>query len=267
MTEAKNMTDTVPLTSISLPKIRKIDPDEPWRWLSAGWQDMLRARSVSFSYGLVFALAGYALTATIWIFDQLYLVLPMIAGFMLLGPIVGVGLYDTSRRLQAGEPTGLGHALAAWRRNSAQIGLMALVLMLFSLAWIRFAMILFALFFSENPPRPEPMFLLDVFASAESIPFLVVGTIVGGVLAAAVFAISAISVPLLIDRGVNVFTAIVASIESVRQNFWTMALWAWLIAMFVAAGLVTGYLGLIVTLPLIGHASWHAYKSLVVWED
>ena len=144
---------------------------------------------------------------------------------------------------------------------------MALVLMLFMLAWVRFAMILFALFFSDNPPRPEPLFLLDVFASAESIPFLVVGTIIGGVLAAVVFAISAISVPLLVDRDVNVFTAIVASVEAVRQNFWTMALWAWLIALFVAAGIITDYLGLIVTLPLVAHASWHAYKALVVWDD
>lgn len=261
------MTETVPITTIALPKIRKIDADHPWQWLSAGWADMRRVPSVSLIYGLVFAIAGYAVTATIWVFGQFYLVLPLVAGFMLLGPILGVGLYDTSRRLGAGEPTGLGRALTAWRRNGAQIALMALVLMLFSLAWIRFATILFALFFSENPPRPEPMFLLDVFVSAESIPFLVVGTAIGGVLAAAVFAISAISVPLLVDREVNVFTAIVASVEAVRQNFWAMALWAWLIALFVAAGLITGYLGLIVTLPLVGHASWYAYKSLVVWDE
>ena len=73
--------------------------------------------------------------------------------------------------------------------------------------------------------------------------------------------------PLLIDRQANVITAIITSFEGVRQNFWTMALWAWLIALFVAAGIVTGYLGLIITLPLIGHATWHAYKDLVVWES
>ena len=261
------MSDTVPVSTIALPKIRKVDPDHPWRWLSAGWADMRRVPAISLVYGLGCAVAGYILTAAIWIYDQFFLVLPLAAGFMLLGPILGVGLYDTSRRLGAGEPTGLGAALTSWRANAAQIALMGLVLMLFMLAWVRFAMILFALFFSDNPPRPEPMFLLDVFVSAESIPFLIVGTLIGGVLAAVVFAISAISVPLLVDRDVNVFTAIVASVEAVRQNFWTMALWAWLIALFVAAGLITGYLGLIVTLPLVAHASWHAYKALVVWDD
>ncbi|MCG8358384.1 MAG: DUF2189 domain-containing protein [Kiloniellales bacterium] len=261
------MTDTVPVSAITMPSIKKIDLDQPWRWLSAGWEDLRKAPTVSLSYGIVFALAGYVLTAAIWVFEVFYLVLPLMAGFMLLGPLIGVGLYDTSRRLAQGEPVGLGYALTAWRRNAPQIGLMCLVLMLFLLAWIRIATLIFALFFSDNPPRPEPLFLLDVFASADSLPFLAFGTLVGGVLAAGVFAISVISIPLLIDRDVNVITAIVASFESVRQNFWTMALWAWLIALFVGAGLITGYLGLIITLPLIGHASWHVYKSVIVWDD
>lgn len=261
------MTETLPVAAIELPRIRRVDADQPWRWLSAGWADLCRAPTVSLSYGLAFALAGWVLTAAIWIFEQFYLVLPLAAGFMLLGPIIGVGLYDASRRLEGGLPVSLGQALTAWRANAPQIALMGLVLMLFMLAWVRFATILFALFFSDNPPRPEPLFLLDVFASAESIPFLAVGTIIGGLLAATVFAVSAISVPLLIDRQANVITAIITSFEAVRQNFWTTALWAWLIALFVAAGIVTGYLGLIITLPLIGHGSWHAYKALVVWES
>ena len=261
------MTDTTSVAPIELPKLRKIDADQPWQWLSAGWADMRRVPSVSLAYGLAFAIAGWVLTAAIWIFDQFYLVMPLAAGFMLLGPILGVGLYDASRRLEKGQSTSLGQALTAWRGNAPQIALMGLVLMLFMLAWVRFATILFALFFADNPPRPEPMFLLDVFASAESIPFLTVGTIIGGLLAAAVFAISAISVPLLIDKDVNVITAIITSFEAVRRNFWTMALWAWLIALFVAAGIITGYFGLIITLPLIGHASWHAYKSLVIWDS
>ena len=261
------MAETVPTSSIALPKIRQIDPDQPWRWLAAGWSDLRRAPGVSLTYGLLFVLASIALTALIWVFEQFYLVLPLAAGFMLLGPILAVGLYDVSRRLERNEPVGLGQALSAWRFNGPQIALMGLVLMLFMLAWVRFATILFALFFSDNPPRPETLFLLDVFVSAESLPFLAVGTAIGGLLAAAVFAISAISVPLLVDRDVNVIAAIITSFEAVRQNFWPMALWAWLIAMFVAAGIATAYLGLLVTLPLIGHATWHAYKALVVWEE
>ena len=261
------MSDTTQVSPIVMPNIRKVDLDQPWKWLSAGWTDLRKAGSVSLPYGIVFAVAGYALTAAIWVFETFYLVLPLAAGFMLLGPLAGVGLYDTSRRLEQGQAVTIGTALIAWRKNAPQIGLMGLVLMLFMLAWIRIATIIFALFFSGAPPRPEPFFLLDVFVSAQSIPFLIVGTLVGGVLAVAVFAISAVSIPLLLDRDANVITAIVASFEAVRQNFWPMALWARLIVLFVGAGIVTAYVGLIVTLPLIGHATWHVYRSVVVWDD
>ena len=261
------MSDAVPVNPITMPSIKKVDLDQPWRWLAAGWEDFRKAPGVSLPYGVAFAIAGYLVTAAIWFFDVFYLVLPLTAGFMLLGPLLGVGLYDTSRRLQRGEPVSFAQSLSAWRRNAPQIGLMSLALMLFLLAWIRLATIIFALFFSANPPRPEALYLLDVFFSAESIPFLIVGTLVGGVLAVAVFTISVISIPLLLDRDVNVITAIVASFEAVRQNFWTMMLWGWLIVLFVGAGLVTAYFGLILTLPLIGHASWHVYKAVVVWDD
>jgi len=261
------MSDTVQASPLAMPKIRKITADQPWRWLSAGWKDLWRAPTVSLSYGLLFAVGGYVLTAFIWVAEIFSLVLPMMAGFMLIAPILSVGLYDASRRIEDGRPVTLGSALTAWRANTSQIALMGLVLMLFLLAWLRFATLIFALFFGSSPPRPEPLFLLDVFASSSSLPFLAVGSAIGGVLAAAVFAISAVSIPLLLDRNVNVIMAIAASFEAVRQNFWPMALWAWLIAMFIGAGLVSAYLGLIVTLPLIGHATWYAYRDLIQWED
>ena len=92
-------------------------------------------------------------------------------------------------------------------------------------------------------------------------------SLAGALLAAGAFAISAVSIPLLVDKPANVFAAIATSVAAVRENLWTMALWAWLIALFVGAGLITGYLGLIVTMPLIGHAIWHAYRDLVVWDE
>ena len=144
---------------------------------------------------------------------------------------------------------------------------MGLLLTLFFLAWLRLATLIFALFFSASPPRPEPLYLLDVFVSTTAIPFLAVGTIVGGALAALVFAISAISIPILLDRDVNVMEAVIISFEAVRRNFWTMMLWAWLIVLFVGAGIATGYLGLALTMPLIGHATWHVYRAVVVWDD
>ena len=261
------MADTIAVSAVTMPKLRQVDLDQPWRWLSAGWADLRRAPRISLTYGIVLALMGWVLTALIWMFEAFSLVLPLVAGFMLLGPILGVGLYETSRRLENGEPIGLLAALTAWRRNIGQISLMGLLLMLFLLAWLRIATLIFALFFSANPPRPEPLHLLDAFVSTAAIPFLAFGTAVGGVLAALVFAVSAVSIPILLDRDVNVMEAVIVSFEAVRRNFWTMALWAWLIVLFIVAGMVPFYLGLAVTLPLIGHATWHVYRSIVVWDD
>jgi uncharacterized membrane protein len=261
------MSDVAQVSGVPMPRIQKRDLDRPWQWLNAGWGDLRRAAPISLLYGVACGVAGAILTAVIWAFGWFYLVLPLMAGFMFMGPLLAVGLYYVSRELDAGNRPRLIDSMVAWRANAQQIAFMGLALMLFLLAWIRIAQIIFALFFAENPPRPEVLFIVDVFLSADSIPFLFVGTIVGGVLAAVAFAISAISIPLLVDKPANVLTAIATSVAAVRENFWTMALWAWLIVLFIAAGVITCYLGLIVTMPLIGHATWHAYKDLVVWDE
>jgi uncharacterized membrane protein len=246
--------------------ILRVGAEQPWTWLARGWQDLCRAPSVSLVYGVVFSAAGLALTGAIWLIDAFYLILPFAAGFLFVGPILSVGLYDVSRRLGAGEAVSLGRALTAWRKNKTQIALLGLTLVLFLMAWMLLAMIIFALFFSDRLPDPAN-FISEVFFSLQSIPFLIVGTGAGAVLAALVFAISAVSIPMLLDRDVDVLTAVVTSLTAVRRSPGAMAVWAGLIVLFIGAGLVTAYLGLIVTLPLIGHAAWHAYKDLVGFPE
>ena len=256
------MTDAAGVSERAAFRVRLITEEHPWRWLSAGWRDLRRAPEVSLAYGAVISLASFALTAGLYLTDLLYLLLPLAAGFMFLGPIVAVGLYEVSRRLEAGRPVTFADAIMAWRVNFSQIAGMGLVLMLFMLVWIRLATLIFALLFTGTPASWEA-FVNIVFFSVDGIPLLVVGTIVGGVLAALAFAISAIAIPILLDRDVGVVTAIALSAEAVSRNWRVMIGWAGLIVLFTAGGLVTAYLGLIVTLPLIGHASWHAYRDLI----
>ncbi|MGI9434817.1 MAG: DUF2189 domain-containing protein [Geminicoccaceae bacterium] len=257
------MAEAVPVFTTESPRIRKIELDRPWHWLAAGWRDLWRAPLVSLGCGVIFAAVGYAITLGLWLADMIYLVLPMVCGFIIVGPLMAVGLYEISRRLEAGEPVSLTVALLAWRRNASQIGLMGVALMLFLFAWIRLAALLFMLFYGLAPPSLETL-VADTFLSPEGLPFLIIGTLIGGVLSALVYAISVVSVPLLLDRpDANVITAIATSVVAVRENLVPLAFWAVLIVGFAAAGLVTLYLGLIVTLPLIGHATWHAYRDLV----
>jgi uncharacterized membrane protein len=261
------MAEAVPVFTTPSPLVRKVELDRPWSWLAAGWRDLRAAPQVSLAYGVLLAAAGYAITFGLWWADLVYLILPMVCGFLIVGPLLAVGLYEVSRRLEAGEPVSLKAAVMAWQRNGGQIGLMGIVLLLLLFAWIRLAALLFMLFFGLEPPS-FPNLFAETFLSADALPFLIVGTAIGAVLAALAFAISATSIPLLLDRPeASVFTAIATSVSGVKENPTTMAFWAVLIVGFVGAGLITLYLGLIVTLPLIGHATWHAYRDLVAHES
>ncbi|SMH51945.1 DUF2189 domain-containing protein [Azospirillum agricola] len=245
-----------------LPPIRAVGTDRPWLWLSAAWRDMMAAPFISFGYGALAVVSSFLVVAGLSMLDMAYLILPMAAGFMLLGPLFAVGLYETSRLLELGERPTFGKLLAAYQRNGMQIAGIGLVLMLALLAWIRVAFLIFALFFSASPPAFDQ--LVDrIFFSAETIPFLLIGTIVGAVIAAGVFSIAVVSIPLLLDRDTDVFTAMATSAAVVRENIRPMIGWAFLVALFTSAGMVTGFLGMALAFPLIGHASWHCYRDLV----
>jgi uncharacterized membrane protein len=244
-------------------RVNKVYMDRPWQWLAAGWKDYIASMGVGIPYGLLFAVTGAVLCYIVWTYEIFYLTWPLAAGFLLIGPLLAVGLYDTSRRLEKNQSVSLGDALMAFRHNAPQIGLMGVILLVINLAWVRFASLLFLLYFSDAPPPPEVVPFINAFLSVDAIPFLIIGNAIGAVFAFVTFAVSAISIPMLLERNVNVVVAIATSVEAVRQNFKTMVLWAFLVALFIGAGIATAFVGLIVTLPLVGHATWHAYKELV----
>ncbi len=242
--------------------VQAVDVEAPWRWLRLGWQDLVRARSVSLSFGVAIALASMVLINLLWHVDLLPYALPLAAGFMFVAPALAICFYEISRRLERGEPVSFGAIALAWLPNMSQIAGMGLVMMLFQLAWIRFATLLYALFFGPDPASWD-RFVSALFFSTIGMPFLLPGTLSGGALAVLAFALGVTAFPMLLDRDVGTATAIATSMRATVVNWRVMTGWAALIAMFTAAGIVTGCLGLIVTMPLIGHASWHAYRELV----
>jgi uncharacterized membrane protein len=260
------MSETIAVFPAPRPQIRRVPVDRPWVWLAAGWRDIVAAPGPSLAYGLVPVLAGWLVIFLMLWFDLPYLVLPLSAGFFFVGPFVAVGLYEISRRLEARHVVDGETTLLAWRRNPEQIALMGLLLLLFHLAWMRAAQLLFAVFEWRTVPSWD-RFTDLVWASSKSLPFLALGVGLGAVLAAVAFAIGAFSIPYLLDRrNSNMFEAIATSVAAVRLNVRPMLLWASLIVFLIVLGMVPGLLGLIVTLPLVAHATWHAYRDVIRFE-
>jgi uncharacterized membrane protein len=256
------MSKALPLDGVTRLRVRTIPIDRPWFWLAEGWRDLTDHAGVSLAYGAVLVVISFALTLGLILADLAFLILPLAAGFFFVAPVLAVGLYECSRRRQQGLPVTLGTALTAWRANPSQIAYMGLILMLFNLAWVRIATLLYALFFGHASPTLDTLANTLLF-SPMSLPFLAIGTLTGAVLAAIVFAIGAVALPMLLDRNVDVITAISTSFAAVQHNWRPMALWAALIVIFTTIGMALFYVGLAVALPLVGHASWYAYRDLV----
>ncbi len=268
MTEPYQDASEVPVLSNPLPRIRLVGLDRPWAWLAAGWRDILRAPHISVAYGTLAVALSFILLAGLGWLDLVYLIVPMAAGFMLVGPLLAAGLYEVSRRHERAETATLESSLTAYTRNASQVIAVGFILMLALLAWIRIAMLIFALFFYDVPPSLEtPQFIARVFFSEDTFFFLFTGTAVGFILAVIVFSISVVSIPMLVDRPVGVITAVITSIAAFQQNFRTMLVWGGLIVLFTAAGIALAFLGMVLAFPLIGHATWHAYRDLVVQDD
>jgi len=241
------------------PVIRSIEAAAIPRWLGAGWRDCRRAGVASLFYGACFAGSGWLMY---FVFAEAYaLFAGLTTGFLLVGPFLAIGLYDLSRRIERGEPPRLAPTLAAWRPNLPNVGLFAALLTIVLLIWARASMVVFALFFTGGLPT-----FADVVQSVltfEQPDFSLVYFAVGGFFAAFVFAIGAISLPLMFDRKTDAVTAAIASIIACGRNPGTMLLWAGSIVLLVGIGFATLFAGLIVATPLVGHATWHAYRELV----
>jgi len=246
------------------PQVRRISVSDLWASLREGLHDLGVARSDVIFIALIYPIAGLVLGRLMFNLNMLPLVLPLLSGFALLGPLAAIGLYEISRRLEAGHevswstPLEVRHSPAL----SSILGLGAILGIVF-LAWLAAAWGIYAATLGPEAPTSLSSFMNDVFRTGAGWTMIIVGMGVGFLFAAFTFAISAISFPLMLDRDVGVAEAVRTSVRAVTSNPGPMAIWGLIIAAALILGSIPALAGLIFVMPVLGHASWHLYRRLV----
>ncbi len=243
---------------IDLPAINRVPAVRPLYWLRQGWLDFVHAWPLSLTLGIVFAVLGFLLVDYVW--ARLHLAMALTSGFLLLAPFLAIGFYEISR--QQGRTAEAGRLFDGLRANAGSIGLFGLLLAFILSAWERISAILVGLFLKTDIVTDQG-FSLALLFGPEHIGFIVPYMLVGGTIAAVVFALSVVSLPMLLDRKVDLITAIVTSLWVVRENPLPMLVWALLIGVLGFIGLLAWFVPLAVIFPVLGHATWHAYQDLV----
>ncbi|NVK18289.1 MAG: DUF2189 domain-containing protein [Methylocystaceae bacterium] len=240
----------------------KVHIEAPAKWLKQGWQDFKEAPGVGLTYGIIFLLAGYAMFWGLKALDLTYLILPFSGSFILFAPWLCLGLYEVSRQREKGETPTFSSTKGAWRQSPRRLGIMAFVLLMFMLIWTQVAVVLYALMMGDASLSLDTL-ATDIFSRTDGLIFLATGSFVGMIFAATVFLITAVSVPMILDRDIDAFDAMKFSIETVMKNSHVMWSWAFTLGIIAWFAIATFFIGLIVAMPVLGYASWHAYRDLV----
>lgn len=242
---------------------RRYPPTRVLAWLGAGWRDLFTTPWPSLLVGLlVFAISAI----TIYCFFEFnldYILFPALSGFLIVAPLLAIGLYQKSFRLANGEPVVLADLLAVRARSGGQVIFVGLMLSLLALVWLRAAVIVYALFFGYRAFPGAGEFIPMIFGTPVGLTMLATGICVGGLFAAFGFAVSAFSVPMLLDRRTDALTAMGTSMALVWNNLPVMIAWGAVVMVLVLVSMATALLGLIVIFPLLGHATWHAYRDML----
>lgn len=242
-----------------LAAIARVHIGAPFTWLAKGLSDIYAAPTASLFYGIIFAVMGWAV---VFFYGHAYsLTVGLVGGFMLLGPGLAMGLYGLSRQRESGQVPRLQPSLTIWQANLSNLGIFALVTGVVFLIWARASMVVFAVFYSSGLPTAED-FLRELLAF-ENAEFVIAYLFIGSGFAAFIFSISVVAVPLMLDRDKDAISAMLLSLATVAKNPLPMLLWAALIVMLAGIGFATAFTGLIVTIPVLGHATWHAYRALI----
>ncbi|HYX47472.1 MAG TPA: DUF2189 domain-containing protein [Sphingomicrobium sp.] len=242
-----------------LPALRRLTLADPLRWLAAGARDFLRAPAIGLFFGSCFVAMGWALLA---VFESApAYVIGLSAGFLLVGPFLCMGLYYVSERLERGEQPRLIDAALAWRRKLDTLAIFGVVLLVLEMLWARASLVLFALTFEGT--MPDFAGSLKRLVDPKNLDFILAWTALGGVFATIIFSVTVVSIPMILDRRTDAITAGLTSIRLVLDQPAVLLPWAAIIAILVVLAMLPGFAGLFVVGPVLGHASWHAYRASV----
>ncbi|MEO1687878.1 MAG: DUF2189 domain-containing protein [Pseudomonadota bacterium] len=247
-----------------LPPVRPIGFDDLGEVFRAGIEDFKRAPAFGLFFGGVYALGGWLMYLLVASYDAPWLILPLGLAFPLIGPFVAVGLYDVSRRLDAGETPRWGDVLGVvFEQRRRELGWMAFVVLFVCFVWFYQVRTILVIFLQNQSFSSMESFLTMVFTTPEGLGFLVVGTLVGGFLALVLFSTTVIAIPLLLERDRDFITAIITSVKAVTTSGTPMVAWGLTVTVLVMLATLAGFLGLLVVLPVLGHATWRLYKKAV----
>ncbi|HRO10555.1 MAG TPA: DUF2189 domain-containing protein [Amaricoccus sp.] len=245
------------------PQVQKINADDVYAALRAGWEDFRATSRFGLFFGGVYAAVGILLFLLLWLLEQPLWIVPFAFAFPLIGPFAAIGLYEVSRRRETGAPLTWSDVLGVvWNERNRQIPSMAFIVLALFLLWMWVASMLVILFLGRMSGAVYSN-LDALLATGNGIMLLVVGGLVGGLIAFLLFALTAVSLPLLLDRDVDYVTAMTVSLQAVTDNPHAMLHWAWIVVALLFVGMLPMFLGLIVALPVLGHATWHIYRKVI----
>jgi len=255
-------TESLPPTVPNSRTVRQIPWGAPFYWLMAAGRDLKTYPLVGLFYGAAFF--AMAVTLHMVFAARPEYVMSIASGCLLVGPFLAMGLYEVSRRRELGLPVSLIGTAVCWRPHIGSMGMLVLVLMVLELLWGRASLVVFAVFF--NTGMPSTASVMDAVFSPQNWEFVMVYTVVGGVFAGLVYALSVVAIPMILDRDTDAISAAITSFEVVLTNTGVMLLWgAIIVALVLAALWMPLHVGLLLVGPLLGHASWHAYRATVEW--
>ena len=245
------------------PVVRRITAADIAEALGQGLRDFQAVPLYGLAFGAFYAAGGIAILLCLTAFGMVYLAYPLAAGFAMIGPFVALGLYEVSRRRETGQPITPGAILAAVRTRS-EIGWMAFVTLFVFVIWMYQVRLLIALLLGLNASFASLQeFITVVLTTNEGLLFLAIGNAVGAALSLILFSLTVVSFPLLLDRDVDFVTAMITSVRAVVTSPLPMIGWAALIVVLLAVSAMPYFLGLIVTLPVLGHTTWHLYRRII----